>query len=188
MNPKRLAFTLFAILLALAAFWLAACTTAAQQAAAEPTAPTEVPTSIPTQGLVLPDPITVVQNYYEGLKAQDWDTVASYLADDMRWRGTPMLTGKTSLMPYLQAGSPDNSLTEINDLRATKGRVTFTWTFYLNGNFQASGEDTVTVENGKIISGESYAVLGSDVRSDMAEIAFTASDREFSGPDEIEGG
>jgi hypothetical protein len=189
MNSKRFLFDTILIIIAslLAACAGAVISPATQAPALIPTAvPTDILTAVPTP--IAPDSITVVQNFYAALNTQDWDTAASYLADDVRWRGSPTLTGKASVLPYLQAGANQNPLTEITDVRATKGRVTYSWTFSTNGNFQARGEDTMVVENGIIVAVESYAGLGHDSRPAIAEVAFGASDTAFNGPAEIEEG
>lgn len=140
------------------------------------------------QILMAPDPITVVQTYYAAYNARELDTIAALLDENIRWRGTPYLTGKSSVLTYLQGDFNTGFTTEIRDLRETKGRVTYTWTAYREQAFQASGEDTMVVENGKIVAIESFAFLGSDSRPEMTEIVFSASDTAFTGPTEIAGG
>ena len=140
------------------------------------------------QAFMQPDPVTVVQSFFEARAAKDLDAAAALLDDDVRWRGTPYMTGKVSVLAFLQGNMDAGFTDEISDLRATRGRVTYTWTTYRNGTFQVSGEDTIVVENGKIVAIESYAVMGEDTRPEIAEVAFTASDSAFSGPDELEGG
>ena len=194
MNTKRLAFILSAIFLALAAFWIAACTTAPQATLAPTTPPTAaataIPSEVPTAGPTSapPDPITVVQSFFDALAAKDLDAAAALLADDVRWRGTPYLTGEASVLAYLQGDIDSGVTTEIIDLRVTKGRVTYSWSAFRNDTFLAGGEDTMVVENGQIAAIESYAALGSDTRPEIPEVSFTASDSAFGGPDEIKGG
>jgi ketosteroid isomerase-like protein len=181
MNTKRYFFVLFVIL----AQVLAACGSPAP-ATESPTEPTLVPTSVPEP--VGPDPIAVVQDFYAALKVNDVDAAMALVAEEARWRGTPTLTGKDRIREYLQGGIDAGFTTEISDLRATKGRVTFTSEAYKNSLAQASGEETYTVENGLITSFESYAVLGSDIRPNIPEVAFTATDSAYTGPDVIKGG
>ncbi|GAB4582081.1 MAG: hypothetical protein Fur0022_48340 [Anaerolineales bacterium] len=186
MLAKRSLFTLIFVFSVL----LAACAPTAP-AIPEPTmAPTVAPTAPPTLSptAVPADPITVVQNYWNAFVAKDLETITNLLADDVRWRGTPYLTGKTSVLSYIQGDINSDFTYEITDMRVTKGRVTYTWAAYKNDAFQTRGEDTMVVENGKIIGIESYAVMGDDTRPPIAEVAFTASDSAFSGPAEIAGG
>jgi ketosteroid isomerase-like protein len=181
MNTKRTLFVLFVIL----AQVLAACGSQAT-ATAVPAEPTLVPTAIPEP--VQPDPIQVVQDFYAALNAKDIDAAMAFVAEDARWRGTPTLTGKDRIREFLQGSIDSGFTTGISDLRATKGRVTLTVEGYRSGVIQAAGEDTYIVENGLITAFESYAVLGADIRPDIPESAFTATDHAYSGPDEIKGG
>jgi hypothetical protein len=178
-------------LLVIASGWLAACSSAA------PSQPTEVaeqvieatpaePTAVPVPES--PDPLMVVQNFYAALNAEDADAVAALLADDIRWRGTPYLTGKSSVMIYLESSMNGTWFNELSDMRVTRNRVTHTIASYRNDVIQFSGEETMVVEDGLITAVESYAGMGSDARPDPAEVAFTASDSGFSGPDEVAAG
>jgi len=180
MNTKRYLFVLFVIL----AQALAACGSPAT-ATEVPSQPTLAPTAIPES--VGPDPIIVIQDFYAALNANDVDTAMALVAEDAHWRGIPTLTGKDRVRDYLQGGIDAGYTTEISDLRATKGRVTFTSEAFKDGVVQVSGEETYTVENGLITAFESYAGLGSDIRPDIREITFTASDSAYSGPEEIKG-
>ena len=181
MNTKRYLFVLFIIL----AQALAACGSPAT-ATQVPAEPTLAPTVVPEP--VRPDPITVVQDFYTALNAKNIDAAMTFVAENAGWRGTPTVTGKDRIRDYLKGGIDAGFTTEISNLRATKGRVTFSWSASKNSVVQASGEDTYTVENGLIIAFESYAVLGQDIRPDIPEVAFTATDSAYSGPDEIKGG
>ena len=183
MNTKRYLFILFVIL----AQVLAACGSPAPATEVVPE-PTLVPTAAAAPTPVGPDPIAVVEDFYTALNAKDVDAAMAFVAEDAHWRGTPTVTGKDRIRDYLKGGIDAGYTTEISDLRATKGRVTFTLAASKNGAVQASGEDTYTVENGLITTFESYAVLGSDIRPDIPEVAFTATDSAYSGPDEIKGG
>ena len=177
------------ILLIVLAQALAACAgqAPATKPAPEPTLePTAVPTSVPEPAA--PDPITVVQDFYAALEANEVDAAMALVAEDARWRGTPTLTGKDRVKDYLQGGIDAGFTTEISDLRATKGRVTFTSTAYKNDVIFTSGEETYTVKNGLITAFESYAALGQDIRPDIPEVEFTATDSTYAGPDEIKGG
>ncbi|MBK8905389.1 MAG: nuclear transport factor 2 family protein [Anaerolineaceae bacterium] len=185
MNTKRIVFIL-SIIFAVA---LAACggTAVAPQISEQPTqepAATAAATPAPKPM----DAITVAQNFLDARGAGDLETVSALLAEDVRWRGTPYLTGKGSVMTYIEADIDSGFTSEISDIRATRGRVTYSWTAYKNGVFYGSGEDTIVVENGLVAAIESYTALGSDSRPDIAEAAFTASDAGFSGPEEITGG
>jgi ketosteroid isomerase-like protein len=181
MNTKRYVFVVFVLL----AQVLAACGTPAPGTEV-PAEPTLVPTSVPEPvGL---DPVSVVQDFYAALKVNNVAAAMELVADEARWRGTPTLTGKDRIREYLQGGIDAGFTTDISDLRATKGRVTFAWAASKNGAIQVSGEDTYTVENGLITSFESYAVLGSDIRPYIPEVAFRATDSAYIGPDEIKGG
>lgn len=178
-KPKRMLYIVFVIF----GQFLAACGAPATQAAPEPTL---VPTSMPDP--VQPDPIAVVQAFFTARNAKDIDAAMALVAENARWRGTPTLTGKASIRSFLEGDVNAGYTNEISDLRSTKDRVTFTWSAYLNGTLQVTGEDTFVVEDGLITTFESYAVLGSDIRPDIPEVTFTANDNIYIGPDEIAGG
>jgi limonene-1,2-epoxide hydrolase len=187
MNTKRILIWLLVV----ASGWLAACSSAASS---QPTPvverATEVPTAVPTITPVpqSPDPLTVVQNFYSALNAGDADAVAVLLADDITWRGTPYLTGKASVMTYLESTMNGTWVNEISDMRVTRKRVTHTIAAYRNDVLQFGGEETMVVVDGLITAVESYAGMGADTRPDIVEVAFTASDSGFTGPEEIAAG
>ena len=181
MNTKPSLFVLFVIL----AQVLAACGSPAPATEVAPE-PTLAPTSVPEP--VQPDPVVVVQEFIAAVNVNDIEAAMALVAEDARWRGSPTLTGKDRIRDYLKGGVDAGFTTEISDLRATRGRVTFTWSASRNDVVQASGEDTYIVENGLITAFESYAGLGSDIRPKIREVSFTATDSAYSGPDEIGGG
>lgn len=187
MNTKRILIWLLII----ASGWLAACSSVAPS---QPTPvverATEVPTALPTITPVpqSPDPLTVVQNFYNALNAGDADAVAVLLADDITWRGTPYLTGKASVMTYLESTMNGTWVNEITDMRVTRKRVTHTIAAYRNDVLQFGGEETMVVVDGLITAVESYAGMGADTRPDIVEVTFTASDSGFTGPEEIAAG
>jgi ketosteroid isomerase-like protein len=188
MNTKRI---LFSLLVATGGL-LVACATPPAPPTAAPLAPTEAapmvePTAAPTIAPA-PDSISVVQGFYAALKAKDVDAAVALLADNVRWRGTPTLSGKESIRAYLQGDVDAGRTAEISDLRVTRNRVTYTWAGLLNDVVQLSGEDTMVVVDGKIAVIESYASMGADARPDIAEIAFTTTDYAFDGPDAVKAG
>ncbi|HEY4691170.1 MAG TPA: nuclear transport factor 2 family protein [Anaerolineae bacterium] len=195
MNTKRI---LFALLIAVAGL-AAACSSATpaptpqsatstvevQAATSTVEAPTAAPTAPPAPPS--PDPISIVQSFWDALIAKDVDAAVALLADDARWEGVPTTSGKDNIRVLLQVDIDAGVTYEVSDFRATRGRVTYFWSAYQNGVMQTSGEDVAVVDNGKITAFESYAFLGDDARPPIAEAAFTASDSAFSGPDEIAG-
>ena len=186
MNSKRILINL----LAAAAILLAACGGAAQVPPIGQTvaAPTVAPTIAPTATPAPPDPVSVTQSFYDALNARDVDAAMALFADDVRWRGTPTLSGKESVRSYLQGVADAGFTSEVSDLRATRGRVTYSWSSFKNGVLYASGEDTMVVVNGRITAIESYAVLGADIRPKIKDVSFTTTGQGFSGPDQIEAG
>ena len=187
MNTKRILIWL----LVSASGWLVACSSAAPS---QPThvveLATEAPAAVPTNTPIpeSSDPLMVVQNFYNVLNAGDADAVAALLADSVRWRGTPYLTGKASVMTYLESTMNGTWVNEISDMRVTRNRVTHTIAAYRNDVLQFGGEETMVVADGLITAVESYAGMGSDARPVPVEVAFTASDSSFGGPDEIAAG
>jgi hypothetical protein len=187
MNTRRI----FLILI-LTAVFLAACGGNAPAPTAEVAErPTEQPTveatAVPTPEPLAP--IEVVEQYHAALDAGDLEAVVALLSEDVRWRGTPHLTGKSSVVSFLESTIDDEEwVDEISNLRAIRNRVTYTIASYRNEVLQASGEETIIVENGLITVIESYATLGTDTRPDIVEYTFTASAAGYSGPDEISGG
>lgn len=191
MNNRRI---LFALLIGIAGL-LAACSgaapTATQDAAASTAvAPTAAPATAEPTIVPTPDPLAVVQSFYDALNAEDFDAVAVLLADNVRWRGTPTMSGKDKIVSFLQASDNESDIFtyDIQDLRGTNGRVTYSIVISKNDIVQGGGEDTVVVEDGLITTFESYAFLGSDARPDIGEVAFSASDSGFSGPEQIDAG
>lgn len=189
MNPKRY-FLSWMVMIALL---LAACNSGATPATPEATpaeqvAATDEPAAVPTPTPAAPDPITVVQSFFAALNDNDLDAAVALLADDVRWRGVPTLSGKSSVQIALLADINSAVTNEISDLRVTRGRVTYTIAYFRNGALEIRGEDTATVQDGLITIIESYAFMGSDARPDIAEVSFTADDSAFDGPAEIAAG
>jgi hypothetical protein len=187
----------FFSLLAIAALALAACGSPTIVPTSEPveppthppptTAPTAVPTLEPTAAPT-PDPIVIVERWIEAQNTGDVEGALALAADNFKWRGTPTFSGKERLKAYLEGQLTTGYTTEISNTRVTANRVTYSWDAIRNNLSQAVGEDTIVIENGLIVSVESYAFLGSDSRPDIPEFAFTASDSGYTGPDEIQSG
>ena len=115
MNIKYILFILFIIL----AQALAACGTAA------PTAPVSEPTTEPPVPTSAPDPITIVQNYYDALNAGEFDKMATFKAEDMvaTWPGGKIF-GRQEVMVANQDAIGAWLTFELSDLKETHGRVT----------------------------------------------------------------
>lgn len=140
MNIK---FTLLALFVALAQI-LTAC--ASGSLFASPTA-TAQPT--PTH-----DPLSaakVVQAFWDALGAGDLETAMIYVDDNIECRGYCHLTGKVTLKSYLQGYLDAGFSTQISDVKNVGSIVTYSWEVYRNGLFQERNDESMQVENGKII-------------------------------------
>jgi ketosteroid isomerase-like protein len=143
MKSKATFFMLFVIL----AQALAACGTAA------PTAPVLEPTSVPPVPTSAPDPITIVQNYYDALNAAEFDKMASFMAEDMvaTYPGGKY-TGKQEVITANQDAIGAGLKFELSDLKDTDGRVTSCFKVFQKDALIDQGCTGVTiVRRGQII-------------------------------------
>ena len=147
MNTKRVLFILFVILVQT----LAAC----GSPAAEPTsAPTLPPTAAPapTATPELVDPAEVVTKFWESVNAFDFDTAMSFVADDIKCRGTVYMTGKDKFRVYLESAQKPGNNYVIRNLVVSGDTVTYDWQALRNDAVQAGGTgESMIIKDGKII-------------------------------------
>jgi hypothetical protein len=140
-NTMRTQITLS--LLALMALFVSACSNA-------------------TPAPILPtDPVTVVQEFYAAVNAQDKDKAALFVAYNAVV-ADPLGTwsGKDQFLGHYMALVKSGITFEVHNLKDTNGRVTYGYVVYENGRILDAGRDGVAiVENGKIVfdGGESTA-------------------------------
>jgi ketosteroid isomerase-like protein len=143
MKSKATLLILFVIL----AQVLAACGTAA------PTAPVLEPTSAPPVPTSAPNPITIVQNYYDALNAGEFDRMASFMSEDIvaTYPGGKY-TGKQELITANQDAIGAGLKFELSELKDTDGRVTSCFKVFQKEALIDQGCTGVTiVRHGQII-------------------------------------
>jgi curli biogenesis system outer membrane secretion channel CsgG len=148
MNSKRNLFILFVIL----AQALAACASVAAQTAvaAEPTAaPPPAPTATPEPAVA--DPTEVVQSFWNAMEAGDLDAAMALVASDAKCRGSCYFGGEQSFRSYLQGIVNSGATTNISDLQVEGDKVSYFWELLRNGNLQETGNESMQVQNGKIV-------------------------------------
>jgi ketosteroid isomerase-like protein len=126
---------------------LAACGTSA------PTSPVLEPTTAPPVPTSAPNPITIVQNYYDALNAGEFDKMASFMAEDMvaTYPGGKY-TGKQEIITANQDAIGAGLKFELSDLKNTDGRVTSCFKVFQKDALIDQGCTGVTiVRRGQII-------------------------------------
>jgi ketosteroid isomerase-like protein len=100
-----------------------------------------------------------MQSFYQALDDGDLEAAMALLADDVKFRGVPYITGKDAARRYLQGIIDDEGWRqEISDLKVEGDTVTYNWTVYNpNGVVSARGVEVMHIKNGKIILIESEA-------------------------------
>ena len=132
MNTKHLLSILFVTLCVAQA--LVACGTAA------PAAPT-------------PEPITVVEGFYDALNDRDINRVMFHFADDALQIDAfgNRFEGAEAIRSTLQSAINDAVTVTIKDATDTNGRVVYTYDVYVGGAYAATVEGLTVVSDGKII-------------------------------------
>lgn len=143
MNTKRIFFIVSIIV----AQVLAACGSLSTEATSIPQ-PTSVPTSAPTATPEPANPAEIVQAFWNAVKAEDVEAAMTFVADDVKCRGSCYLTGKDSFRAYLQGMIDRGNVTEISDVVGEGDTVTYFYKVLRN--------DIVVEEN---TEGESMQVL-----------------------------
>ena len=136
MFKKRLAILL--VLAGLAALVLAACAQSSAPGASNPQAP---------------GAITIVQNYYAAIKANQLDIVMSFYADDALLT-TPQgkYQGKAAIRPYMKSLLDQGYYSENSNYRESSGEVRYDYKVYLGSALVDQNNDGLTiVKNGKIV-------------------------------------
>jgi ketosteroid isomerase-like protein len=126
---------------------LAACGTAA------PTAPVLELTTAPPVPTSAPNPITIVQSYYEALNVGEFDKMASFMAEDMvaTYPGG-RISGKQEVITANQDAIGAGLKFELSDLKDTDGRVTSCFKVFQKDALIDQGCTGVTiVRSGQII-------------------------------------
>lgn len=131
MNPKRLLSSLLIVSVA-ASLILAACGSA--------TAAT-------------PEPISVLQGYYDALEARGIDKVMSFWADDavLTDEFGSRLSGPVEIRAGLQSAINDRVTVDVIDPHETNGRVVYEYKVFVGESPVLSGTALTIVQDGKII-------------------------------------
>jgi hypothetical protein len=148
MNTKYQLFILFIIL----AFGLGACGTAAQATSAlQPTMAPPVPTGTPAPV----DPAAIAQEFYRAANAGDLEAAMALVAEDVKCRGGCYLSGKEAFRSFIQGSlniGGGGGHSELSDFKVEGDQVTYRWEAYnKDGNFVASGVETLQIKDGQII-------------------------------------
>lgn len=100
----------------------------------------------------------VVQAFWDALGSGDIETAMSYVDEDIECSGYCHFKGKLTLQSYLQGYLDAGFSTQISDVKNVGSIVTYSWEVYRNGLFQmrSEGDETMQVENGKIVFWENY--------------------------------
>ena len=101
-----------------------------------------------------PDPITVLQNYYQALSSSDLDQAMSYVADDAVFID-PMgkYVGKENIQDVYAAQMNIGGKWEPSNIKDTnsKGRLAYDFKAFINDRQVYSGTGLTVVRDGKII-------------------------------------
>lgn len=143
MNIKHMLLILFVI----AVLALSACGSPAAPATVVP-----IPTLEPTPTPEPMDAGEIVQGFWDAINAQKLDEAMVFVADDVTCRGACYLSGKDSLQSFLQGTINSGITVEISDLLVDGEKVTYTFRYYKNGVIQMGGNDSMQVQDGKIIA------------------------------------
>lgn len=132
-------------------------------------------------------PADIVQRYYEAVNAQQLDTAMSYIADDAVFvNPIGVFSGKDSVRESLQIVMDEGITFELSNFRDTNSRVVYDYQVFVNGDQVETGTDGLTVvREGKITLDTTERW---EWKAYVTNVAFTADDADFSGPDEITGG
>ena len=141
----------FFILLIIVTQMLVAC--AGSSLFAPPTA-----TAVPTPTNDPQSSAKVVQAFWNAMEAGDIETAMIYVDEKVECTGYCHFTGKVTLQSYMQGYLDAGFVTKISDVKNVGSIVTYSWELYRNGLFyqRSEGEETMQVENGKIVYWENY--------------------------------
>jgi hypothetical protein len=100
-----------------------------------------------------------MQSFNRALEDGNLEAAMALLADDIKFRGVPYLSGKDAVRRYLQGIIDDEGWRqEISDLKVEGDTVTYNWTVYNpNGAVSARGVEMMHIKDGKILLIESEA-------------------------------
>lgn len=129
----------------------AACGSVTTEAVSTPE-PVLVETSAPTATPERVDPAAVVQGFWDAMEAGDIDLAMTFLAEDIKCRGSCYMTGQASVQPYLEGLISSEQVTEISDLVVEGDKVTYTFKVIRSGQqSQHFKGEVMYVQDGKIV-------------------------------------
>jgi ketosteroid isomerase-like protein len=105
----------------------------------------------PTAATGSADPTEVVQGFWEAMAAGDVDAAMAFVASDAKCRGSCYFGGEQSFHSYLQGVVDSGATTKISDLQVEGDTVGYFWELLRNGNLQETGNESMQVQDGKII-------------------------------------
>jgi DNA-binding beta-propeller fold protein YncE len=108
--------------------------------------------SVPT------DPAAIAQTFYQAINEGNLDSAMALVADNVQCRGECYLNGIQSFRFYIEGSMKQGGRTDIDNLVVEGDKVTYDWAYYSEaGFFQASGVETLQIQDGKIVLMESTA-------------------------------
>lgn len=97
-------------------------------------------------------PEKIVQDFYQAIDDGDLETAMTFIADNIECRGHCYITGKDSFQTFIQGNIDHNDQFEINDLKVTGDKVTFSYIIHRADTVLTRGMDSVMqVQDGRII-------------------------------------
>jgi hypothetical protein len=96
-----------------------------------------------------PDPISIVQEYYDAINAKQLDKAVALVADDALFAGPPeRLVGKEAIRKSLQGVINGGIRVDISNVQADGGKVTYTYRVTQGDLLIDRGDDGVTIVQG----------------------------------------
>ena len=110
-------------------------------------------------GLLAGEQIWIAQEHYEAINAGNLDAAMSFVAEDVKCRGTCYLNGKESYQFLVQGFINTGGRTELSDFVIEGDKVTYNWTGYnQNGAVAGGGTEFMQIQDGQIL------LIESDIR------------------------
>src|ERR1043165_1013274 len=100
-----------------------------------------------------PEPITVVQGFYDALNDRDINRVMFYFADDALQIDAfgNRFEGAEAIRTTLQSAISDSVTVEVKDPTDTNGRVVYKYDVYVGGAYVATVDGLTVISDGKVI-------------------------------------
>jgi hypothetical protein len=100
-----------------------------------------------------PDPISILQGYYDAVNAKDIDKAMSFIAEDAVFTGElgATFSGHPEIRATLQSAIDAGVTFEVSDVRATNGRLVYEYLAHVPNVLSPSGTGLAIVKDGKII-------------------------------------